>query len=146
LLEKRTGELFKDPKEFTVLAKMKGKDLKDKRYTPLFPYFLNQKEKGAFRVLNDTYVTEDSGTGIVHCAPAFGEDDFRVCTEAGIVGHGGQGLVCPVDGSGLFTAEVTDFAGRYVKEADKDIVKKLKEMGRLEKNSSINHSYPFCWR
>jgi len=146
IAEKRTSELFKDPKDFKVLGKMKGKELKDKKYTPLFPYFLSQQEKGAFRVLNDTFVTEDSGTGVVHCAPAFGEDDFRVCTESGIVGKGGQGLVCPVDGSGLFTADVTDFAGRYVKEADKDIIKKLKEMGRLEKNASINHSYPFCWR
>jgi isoleucyl-tRNA synthetase len=145
LLEARLVELFKDPSEYSVVAKYKGKDLKGKKYIPLFDYFLDQKANGAFVVVCDTYVTAESGTGVVHCAPAFGEDDYRVCADAGIVKKG-ESLVCPIDANGNFTSEVTHFANRYVKEADKDIIKHLKGLGRLVKNSSINHSYPFCWR
>lgn len=100
LCEKRTQELYKSADEFVVLEKFKGKDLAGKKYVPLFNYFekvpcstsfpivLQEREKGAFQVLVDGYVTDDSGTGVVHCAPAFGEDDFRVCTQAGIVQKG----------------------------------------------------------
>ena len=71
-----------------VLAKMKGRDLAGRTYQPLFPYFLRLKQpdgamKGAFRVLTDEYVTADAGTGVVHQAPAFGEDDYRVCRHHG---------------------------------------------------------------
>ena len=81
----------------------------------------------------------------MHQAPAFGEDDYRVCMAHGIVAKGAS-VPCPVDAAGRFTAEVTDFAGVHVKEADKAIVAKLKEAGRLVDNSTVVHSYPFCWR
>lgn len=93
----------------------------------------------------DGYVTDDSGTGIVHCAPAFGEDDFRVCIEAGVV-RKDRDLSCPVNESGIFTEPVTDFQGKHVKEADPEIIKTLKQMKRLVSSGSIRHSYPFCWR
>ena len=75
-----------------VLAKMKGRDLAGRTYQPLFPYFLRLKQpdgamKGAFRVLTDEYVTADAGTGVVHQAPAFGEDDYRVCRQHGELLH-----------------------------------------------------------
>lgn len=89
---------------------MKGSDLVGKRYKPLFSYFLSLKQEGAFRVLGDGYVTSESGTGIVHQAPAFGEDDYRVCLTHGIIQKGGE-LPCPVDDSGCFTEPVSDFAG-----------------------------------
>lgn len=76
---------------------------------------MQEGKKGAFRVLADGYVGAETGTGIVHCAPAFGEDDFRVCTESGVIARGGQGLPCPVDDSGRFTAPVTDYIGKHVK-------------------------------
>ena len=82
---------------------------------------------------------------IVHQAPAFGEDDYRVCLAAGVIGKGID-IPCPVDQDGNFTDEVPEFKGRYVKEADKDIMKLLKERGRLVKADSIKHSYPHCWR
>ncbi|CAG8774614.1 14412_t:CDS:2, partial [Funneliformis caledonium] len=102
------------------------------------------KGKG-FIVVNDNYVTDDSGTGIVHQAPAFGEDDYRICLENRIISEDGS-LPCPVDEQGRFTQEVTDFAEVYVKDADKDIQKALKHKGRLIIQSQLTHSYPFCWR
>ncbi|KAK9804719.1 hypothetical protein WJX72_001779 [[Myrmecia] bisecta] len=130
---------------FEVLAKMQGKDLAGRTYEPMFPYFADHKASGAFRIVTDGYVTADSGTGVVHCAPAFGEDDNRVCLANGIIAKGAA-MPCPVDGDGRFTAEVTDFAGKYVKDADKEIMKMIKDLGRLVDHQSYVHSYPYCWR
>uniref|UniRef100_A0A3Q2UHY5 Isoleucine--tRNA ligase, cytoplasmic n=1 Tax=Fundulus heteroclitus TaxID=8078 RepID=A0A3Q2UHY5_FUNHE len=102
-------------------------------------------EKGAFQVVTDNYVKEEEGTGVVHQAPYFGADDYRVCTEYSIIQRD-QAPICPVDASGCFTSEVTDFAGQYVKDADKNIIKLLKEKGRLVNASTFKHNYPFCWR
>jgi isoleucyl-tRNA synthetase len=124
-----------------VRARLKGRDLLGRRYEPLFPYFSAQAELGAFVVVMDDYVTADSGTGLVHQAPAFGEDDYRVMKAAGI-----EAFVCPVTLHGAFTDEVPDFAGRYVKDADKDIIRYLKEHGKLYRQEVIQHSYPFCYR
>ena len=150
LAESRLVELYPKMKkkgykggEFEVLEKMVGEKLKGTEYTPIFPYF--QAHPKAFRVVCDTYVTDDSGTGIVHCAPAFGEDDFRVCTAFGIIEKGGA-LPCPVDADGRFTTEVKDFAGQHVKDADPGICKLLKERGRLIRKSLYRHNYPFCYR
>uniref|UniRef100_A0A8C9Z8D6 isoleucine--tRNA ligase n=1 Tax=Sander lucioperca TaxID=283035 RepID=A0A8C9Z8D6_SANLU len=122
-----------------------GKTLKGKKYKPLFQYFAKCGEQGAFQVVMDNYVKEEEGTGVVHQAPYFGADDHRVCTEYKIIQRD-QAPICPVDASGCFTSEVTDFAGQYVKDADKNIIKWLKEKGRLVNASSFKHSYPFCWR
>ena len=116
---------------------MKGKSLVGKRYEPLFPYF---PQENAFRVLMDAFVSTEDGTGIVHMAPAFGEVDFFVCTEAGIE------IVCPIDHNGKFTKEVPDFEGLFVKDADKEIIKMLKSKGRVFLHTQIRHRYPFCWR
>jgi len=132
-------------KPYTIMNKRKGTDLKGKSYEPPFPYFLHYKEKGAFRVLNDTYVTAETGTGIVHQAPYFGEDDFRCCLEAGIISKD-QEIVCPVDSCGCFTEPVHDFLGKYVKDADKEIIKYLQSKKKLVASYSVRHSYPFCWR
>lgn len=76
-MESRLSELFKKEDDYEILEKLKGKALEQKTYKALFPYFAHLKEKGAFRILCDNYVTEDSGTGVVHQAPYFGEDDYR---------------------------------------------------------------------
>ncbi|XP_071817894.1 isoleucine--tRNA ligase, cytoplasmic-like isoform X3 [Apostichopus japonicus] len=145
MMEDRLSALFKKEGEYEVQQKYIGSDLKGKCYKPLFNYFVEYKEKrGAFKVVTGTYVTNDSGTGIVHQAPYFGHDDYAVCMENGIITK--DDVICPVDESGRFTEEVTDFAGQYVKDADKNIVKLLKQNGRLVDNSTIKHSYPFCWR
>jgi len=145
LLEARLGELFKKEEDYEVLQRMKGLELKDLTYEPLFPYFAHMKADGAFRVLTDKYVTSDAGTGIVHQAAYFGEDDNRVCLAHGVIKPDGP-VVCPLDEVGRFTEEVSDFKGQYVKDADKNIIKHLKAAGRLVSNATIKHAYPHCWR
>ncbi|TFY57073.1 hypothetical protein EVJ58_g7246 [Rhodofomes roseus] len=139
--------LYKDPKKakFKKLGTFKGVDMKDWRYVPLFEYFTEQYEDRAFRVLNDAYVTSADGTGIVHQAPAFGEDDHRIALANGIISPE-EMPPCPIDDSGRFTEQVSDFVGQHVKVADKDIQKVLKQKGRLIVQSTLKHSYPFCWR
>ncbi|CAN7013934.1 unnamed protein product [Brassica rapa subsp. trilocularis] len=129
---------------YEILEKFDGASLVGKKYEPLFDYFSDFSSE-AFRVVADDYVTDDSGTGIVHCAPAFGEDDYRVCLENKIIEQG-EGLVVAVDGDGLFTERITHFFGRYVKDADKDIIEAVKAKGRLVKTGSFTHEYPFCPR
>jgi len=140
LAKNRLEEVGKN-RDLVVVAEMKGSALVGKRYHPLFPYFSHLRDEGAFQILDDDYVSTDSGTGIVHLAPAFGEDDFRILKAANI-----RAMVCPVDMSGKFTHEVTDFAGMHVKEADKPIIRYLKDAGCLYKQDVIVHSYPFCPR
>ena len=140
LAEARLEE-YQKKNSLTVVEKVKGSDLKGRKYEPLFPYFSELEEENCFQILNDGYVTTESGTGIVHIAPGFGEDDNRVMKEAGI-----RACVCPVDDAGQFTPEITDYAGVYVKEADKQIINSLKDSGKLYDRSSYAHSYPFCPR
>ncbi len=140
LAEARLDE-YRKTHDLEVLGSCLGRDLVGRAYEPLFPYFADQRARGAFVVVMDDYVTTESGTGLVHQAPAFGEDDYRVANVAGI-----EAFACPVTLNGIFTDEVPDFAGRYVKEADKDIIKRLKETGALYEQSVLQHSYPFCYR
>ncbi|KAJ1980253.1 isoleucine--tRNA ligase, partial [Dimargaris cristalligena] len=147
LLEKRLDVLYKNPKKakFEILDRFSGSSMLGWEYIPLFDYFVEEFQGRAFKVLNDRYVTDESGTGIVHQAPGFGEDDHRCCTEAGVISPDGF-LPCPVNESGIMTSEVTDFAGLYIKDADKEIQKHLKRVNRLVRQTQMSHSYPFCWR
>ena len=123
-----------------VLEKMKGKALEYREYEPLYSYAEGKlKGKKAFFVTNDDYVTTEDGTGIVHMAPAFGEDDNRVCQKYDIA------FACFVNSRGEMT-EDTDFAGVFVKKADPMILKDLEEKGKLFKAPEFTHSYPHCWR
>jgi len=128
-------------KNLEVLAELAGSELVGRRYEPLFPYFADQESLGAFQILADDYVTTEAGTGVVHLAPAFGEDDFRVMRNNRITA-----IVCPVDLEGKFTLEVSDFEGSYVKDADKDIIRTLKDENKLYIQEVYQHSYPFCPR
>ncbi|WFD00751.1 isoleucine--tRNA ligase [Malassezia yamatoensis] len=147
LCEKLLTTLYKDPKKakYKKLESYKGKDLKGIKYVPLFDYFAEQYQDKAFRVIIGTYVTADTGTGIVHQAPAFGEDDYLVCVENGIIDKETP-PPCPLDESGRFTSVVRDFAGEYVKDADKSVQKNLKARDLLIVQSVVRHQYPFCWR
>ncbi|KAK9355132.1 tRNA synthetases class I-domain-containing protein [Lipomyces doorenjongii] len=147
LLESLLTTLYKNPKKakFKVVAKYKGSELKGWLYEPLFPYFYDEYKDVAFRVVNATYITDDSGTGLVHQSPAFGEDDFNVAEENGIISDL-RPPPNPVDDNGNFTDRVSDFAGQYVKAADRKIIKHLKDKGLLVVDGQLNHSYPFCWR
>ncbi len=156
LLEKRLAQIFPEVSKadctderraelYDVVERLTGAQLIGLKYTPLFDYFAAANPQ-SFRVVGDNYVTEEGGTGIVHQAPAFGEEDYRVCVANGIVSKSGEDLPCPVDANGRFTKEVPDFEGRSVKEADNDICAMLKAKGQLVLKEVYNHSYPFCWR
>ena len=125
---------------FEVVAHLKGKDLVGKRYKPLFPYFETLSEQGAFQVISDGFVTLDDGTGLVHTAPGFGEADFYACRKHNLP------FVCPVGQNGHFTHEIEDYEGRFVKDCDKDIIKRLKQEGKVFRHETLRHRYPFCWR
>ena len=132
---------YEGKKQLKAVSTLMGSELVGLRYEPLFPYFEALASEGAFQVLADDYVTTDSGTGIVHQAPAFGEDDFRVLKAAGVTAS-----VCPIDMAGCFTEAVPDFAGLHVKDADKPIMRHLKTSGQLYLQEVVQHSYPFCPR
>ncbi len=125
--------------EREVLATCKGKDLEYKEYEPLYDYAVGKLKKKAFYVVCDDYVTTSDGTGIVHIAPAFGEDDNRVCRKYDMP------FVQFVDNKGEMTAD-TDWPGVFVKDADPLILEDLKKSGKLFKAPKFEHSYPHCWR
>ncbi|ORX36748.1 putative isoleucine-tRNA ligase [Kockovaella imperatae] len=143
--KKKPDPKKKEEPKFRVVGSFQGKDMVGWRYVPIFDYFTEQYEDRAFRVLADTYVTADSGTGIVHQAPAFGEDDHRIAVAHKIV-RDDEMPPCPLDESGRFTSQVPEYQGQNVKDADSQIIKDLQKKGRLIVRSDIRHSYPFCWR
>ena len=138
-LERYAG---KSKQALPVLKRLRGSDLTGRHYRPLFADFAEYEKDGAFCVFQDDYVSTDTGTGIVHLAPAFGEDDHRIfeCAKLGI------DYPCPIDTAGKFTVEVAEFAGLYVKDADKEIIENLKTRGLLYRRDSILHNYPYCYR
>lgn len=131
-------------KEPVTVKECKGKDLVGRTYEPLFPYFAELKEKGAFKVVTADYVGSEEGVGIVHTAPAFGEDDYWTCKNNGIP------LVNPVDAKGRFTEEITDFyeadGEKNVIEMNPTVIRFLYEQGKAVADGTIEHNYPHCWR
>jgi isoleucyl-tRNA synthetase len=133
-------------KSISPIEFFKGSDLVGLNYEPLFPYFFAKQKEGAFRVVAADFVSTDSGTGIVHIAPAFGEDDMNVAKKENLP------TIQHVTMEGKFTSEVTDFAGLDVKPADdprktdQKIIDWLNERGLLFQSEKIKHSYPYCWR
>ncbi|KAK6458114.1 isoleucyl-tRNA synthetase [Scheffersomyces xylosifermentans] len=147
LLESLISTLYKKPKSanYKVVEKIPAKQLEGLKYVPLFDYFYDQFKDVAFKVILADYVTNDSGTGIVHQAPSYGEEDFNAATKNGLIDEYRQ-PPCVVDDSGNMNDNVPDLKGQYFKDADKTIIKKLVENGRILVNSQAKHSYPFCWR
>ena len=115
-----------------------GQELAGLGYQPPYDFFLD--EPNAFRILVADYVTTEDGTGVVHQASAFGEDDMLTCQQAGI------GVVIPVDMDGKFTSLVPPYEGMLVFDANKDIIRDLKAAGRILRHQTIEHSYPHSWR
>ncbi|MBC7530304.1 MAG: isoleucine--tRNA ligase [Oligoflexus sp.] len=142
LAKARLEAVFKrkksEPEPYQILAEVSSKELAGKHYAPPFRYF--QHHVNAFKVLVDDFVTTTDGTGIVHMAPAYGEDDFRVCNANGI------DFVDPLDEEARYKAIIPEYAGVFVKDADKDIIKALKDSHHLLRHETIVHSYPMCDR
>ena len=136
MAEARLPAVLKD--KYSVRNRMKGKDLIRQPYERLFNY--ESVAEDAFYVVNADFVTTDDGSGIVHMAPAFGEDDYRVCMENNLP------FLRPVDEAGKFAEYVADFKGLFVKDADLEIIKHLKVRSLLLKKETYIHSYPHCWR
>ena len=124
-----------------VVGHCTGAELITLSYQPPFDYFGEERDRGAFRVINSDDVTVEEGTGLVHMAPAYGEADFFALNEAGL-----DVLVDPVDAEARFTDAVPDVAGKNVKEADATLIRILKDRELIVRHEQIRHSYPFCWR
>nr|MBC8415007.1 isoleucine--tRNA ligase [Candidatus Cloacimonadota bacterium] len=136
ILAKARLEVIDD--EYEIVEEYTGKDLEYKEYEQLFP-FVVPKEKAFFVGLAE-YVTMDDGTGVVHTAPAFGQDDYDLGKQYNLP------VIQPLDGAGKFNEKITDWAGVFVKDADKGIIRDLKDRNMLYKRKQVIHSYPFCWR
>ncbi len=132
------SKFYKAESEYEIVKEVVGKELKEKEYEPLFPYF--KDNLNSFKILLGDFVTEEDGTGIVHMAPAFGEDDYNLCRKNKIP------IVQPVDEKGKFTDEVRDFAGRYVHDVNTDVIIFLKKQGKIISVRKVDHEYPFCYR
>ena len=126
---------FPEPK---IISTLKGAELVGRKYKPLFEYFA--EHPNSFRVIAGDFVTTENGTGVVHLAPGFGEDDQRVCQEENIE------LVVPVDSRGCFTSEVKDYEGQLVFDANPAIIRFLKDRGVVIRHETYDHAYPHCWR
>jgi isoleucyl-tRNA synthetase len=124
--------------EYEILEEMKGSDLERVEFEQLLPYV--KPNKKAFFVCLGEFVSTDTGSGIVHIAPAFGADDYDLSKKYNLP------MLQPVDRGGRFTAEVSDYAGQFVKDVDKEIINQLKSEGKLYKKETIVHTYPFSWR
>ena len=129
---------YKSENEFTIEKVVKGKELEGLKYEPLFPYF--RGHKNAFQILLGDFVTAEEGTGIVHTAPAFGEDDYEVSKKYNIA------MIQPLDEKGIFTDEVKELKGKYVHDTNEEIVISLKKAGKVISSKKMEHEYPFCHR
>ena len=138
LAEARLASYERELGEAVRVGTLQGSELVGRTYTPLFNYFSDTPS--AFQVLGADFVTTEDGTGVVHMAPGFGEDDQIVCLAAGIE------TICPMDSHGCYTAEVSDWAGIHVFEANPLVIKHLKQTGVVLRHDSYDHSYPHCWR
>ena len=138
LAKDRLGAYERELEGAEIVGEVQGSALVGRAYKPLFPYFADQPN--AFRILSGDFVTTADGTGVVHMAPGFGEDDQRVCRDNGI------DLVVPVDSRGCFTAEVPDYEGTLVFDANPLVIKALKERGVVLRHETYDHAYPHCWR
>ncbi len=136
----RLGHYYRDESEYAVIDTMTGRDLEGLYYEPLFPFFADVDSTDAFKVHVGEFVTTEEGTGIVHVAPGFGEDDYALLRNTDVP------VICPIDDDCRFTSDVPDFQGLFVKDADKPIMEALKAQGRLVKRESYLHNYPHCYR
>ena len=132
-------KVFKDM-NYNILEEVKAKDLEGKSYEPLFDYYKSEKSNGGFKICLADFVTTDEGTGIVHIAPMFGEDDYNLSQKYSLP------LVQHVKMDGTFKEEVKDFAGKFVKGQDQNVVEFLRNAGLEFSHENYRHSYPHCWR
>ncbi len=132
------SSFYKSEDEYEITKEVKGKELEEIQYEPLFPYF--KDNPNSFKILTADFVTAENGTGIVHTAPAFGEEDNIVARKYDIP------MVQPVDENGKFTKEVPEYEGQLVHDTNTEIVINLKKSGKAIMSRKMEHEYPFCYR
>ena len=138
LAESRLAAYERELAGATQVGTLTGAELVGRRYAPMFPFFADTPN--AFHVLAADYVSTDDGTGVVHMAPGFGEEDQNVCNAVGIP------TICPMDEHGRYTSEISTWAGMHVFDANAEVIKNLKARGLVVRHDSYQHSYPHCWR
>jgi len=138
IADARREKYEKELAELTLVETIAGSSLVGRRYEPLFPFFADTEN--AFQVLAADFVTTEDGTGIVHLAPGFGEDDQITCNAVGIP------TICPMDEHGRYTAEIDPWVGIHVFDANPQVIAHLKERGVVMRHDTYDHSYPHCWR
>lgn len=138
LAKQRLEHYYKNKDEYKIIDEFKGEKLENIKYKPMFNYFSHRKD--AFFVLLADFVTTEDGTGIVHIAPAFGEDDNAICKKYNIK------LENPVDDEGCFSDLIKEYKGENIHIANKKIIENLKQANLIVKHDILNHSYPHCWR
>lgn len=142
-IPKKNKKSYKPP--YKLINTFKGNDLIGTRYEPLFTYFSADDNK-IFRVIGDNFVTNESGTGVVHLAPSFGEDDLRVCIKNKVVDITEIEKYCSVDDDGNFKELFKPYNGEYYSEVNRKVIEKLKDENILIRKDMYKHSCPFCWR
>ncbi|CAN5370958.1 isoleucine--tRNA ligase [soil metagenome] len=143
LAEARLDAYASELANTTRVATVRGSELVGRRYAPLLPFLADHESvdtEQAFQVLAADFVTTDDGTGVVHLAPGFGEDDQIACNAAGIP------TICPMDEHGRYTSEITDWAGTHVFDANPLVIRHLKDLGVVVRHDTYDHAYPHCWR
>ena len=138
IADERRSAYEKELADFTVVGSVTGAELVGRTYAPMFDFFADTPN--AFRVLSADFVTTQEGTGVVHMAPGFGEDDQVACLAADIA------TVCPMDEHGCYTSEVAPWVGIHVFDANPDVIRSLKEKGVVLRHETYDHPYPHCWR
>jgi isoleucyl-tRNA synthetase len=138
LAESRLAAYERELADAVHVSTIKGSELVGRRYEPLFPFFA--QTPNAFQVLAGDFVSTEDGTGVVHMAPGFGEEDQNACNAVGIP------TICPMDEHGRFTTDVPPWAGTHVFDANSEVIKELKAAGVVVRHDTHQHSYPHCWR
>ncbi|MEE6263464.1 isoleucine--tRNA ligase [Plantactinospora sonchi] len=136
----RLGAYAKELEGFTQVGTVYGRDLVGRRYTPLYDFLVEPAGPNAYQVLGAEFVTTEDGTGVVHLAPAFGEDDQKACNAAGIP------TIVTVDDHTRFTALVPPYQGEQVFDVNRSVIRELKERGVVLRQDTYTHAYPHCWR
>ncbi|MFC6021907.1 isoleucine--tRNA ligase [Plantactinospora solaniradicis] len=136
----RVGAYAKELDGYTQVGTVHGRELVGRRYAPLYDFLVGQAGPNAYQVLGAEFVTTEDGTGVVHLAPAFGEDDQKACNAAGIP------TIVTVDDHTRFTALVPPYQGEQVFDVNKSVIRELKDRGVVLRQDTYTHSYPHCWR
>jgi isoleucyl-tRNA synthetase len=141
--KKKKDDKKEQEKLYEVVGTYMGNEFENRKYVPLFDYFADGR---VFKVVMGDFVEEGSGTGIVHLAPAFGQDDFDACIKSNVVTVEDVGKYCPIDDNGFVTKQVRDYVGEHVLATNPKIIERLKHEKKMLKKEMYKHNYPHCWR